>query len=92
MKRLPVVCWPTWGLRSTALLGLVTLHEREDDDVRVYTDVMRKSLLANGGKPMRPGDELNDPKRQGSIAAQAAAVEERLGETRQRRRKAMPEA
>ncbi len=74
--------------RLRLLLGLVTLHEREDDDVRVYTNVIRKALLANGGKPARRGDELNDPKHEGSIAAEAAVVEQRLGETRERRRKA----
>lgn len=70
------------------LLGLITLHERDDDDVRVYTNVIRRSLIANGGKPALRGDELNDPKSHGSIAGEAAAVEERLGETRERRRKA----
>jgi hypothetical protein len=77
--------------RLRLLLGLVTLHEREDDDVRAYTNLIRKALLANGGRPARRGYELNDPKRQGSIAAEAALVEERLGEKRARARRASQE-
>jgi hypothetical protein len=68
--------------RLRLLLGLITLHQRQDDDVRVYTNLIRTALLTNGGRPPRRPHELNDRRRQPSIAAEAALVEQRLAPKR----------
>ncbi len=74
--------------RLRLLLGLVTLHAREEDDVRVYANLIRKALLANSGKPAQQPHTINDMKRQPSIGAEAALVQERLADKRARNRKA----
>lgn len=60
--------------RLRLLLGLVTLNECKDNDVRLYTSLIRTALLANGGKPPRRLHELNDRKGERSIAAEAVVV------------------
>jgi len=72
--------------RLRLLLGLVTLHEREEADPRVYAEVIRKALVANGGKAPARARALNDPKAVPSIAAEAALAEARLGDKRKKAR------
>jgi hypothetical protein len=72
--------------RLRVLLGLMTLSAREEDDARLYTELIRRAITANGGHPPASLHSLDD-KVSPSIAAEAAAVEARLGPKRAAARK-----
>ena len=65
--------------RLRLLLNLMALHEREDDDVRTYAQIIRRALLTDGRPQFRALDDAGAA----SIRAQALAADERLAEKRE---------
>jgi hypothetical protein len=49
------------------MLGLMTLHLNERDDVRTYARLIREHLASNGGAPRFRRARLNDPRGSSSL-------------------------